>query len=123
MQVELLDFDMRRQCVALERLHVRQSREIRAEMTLDERLHEAAFESLSAAGRIERQRGVQVQRARGVVLDARIQRVEEPVRLAEAKRRADVQRAGDALEQEIGRGIDRIEGEGSGAGFHGGSLT
>ena len=35
----------------------------------------------------------------------------------------DYERAGDALEQEIGRGIDRIEGEGSGAGFHGGSLT
>ena len=55
---------------------VRKSREVGAEMAIDERLHEARFEPLAAAGRVQRQCGVEPQRPRRVVLDACIQRIE-----------------------------------------------
>ena len=109
LHVELFDRDVGRQRVALLRGDVVQAREVVAEMTRHERPEEAAFEPGARRGRIEGKRGVQLEHARRVPFDAPVQHVEQPVRLADAERRADGQWPGDAREHAIDGEIQRID--------------
>jgi len=96
---------MRWQLVAHHGIGIGQAREVRAEMTLGERLHEAGFQPGTAARRVQRQGGIQLQRPRGIVFHSGIQGVEQPVRLAQREWGANAQGAIDPLQQPVDGGV------------------
>ena len=59
LHVELLHLHVRRQCVALHRLYVRQAREVVAEVACSEGCHEASLQPLATRRWIEREGGVE----------------------------------------------------------------
>src|SRR5207342_1953487 len=88
---------------------VSQPREVVTEVARHERTEEARFQALAGSRRIQGQRGIQVQRARGIAFHARIQRVQQSMRLADAQWRAEPQRAVDPRQHEVDRGVEGIE--------------
>ncbi len=107
LHVELFHLHVRRQAVADHRIGIGQAREVVTEMALRERRHEAGFQPAGGRlGRVQRQRGVDLQRPRRVVLDPGIQRVEQSMRFAQGQRRADAQRAVHPLQQPVGGRVE-----------------
>ncbi|KAG1252251.1 hypothetical protein G6F66_015231 [Rhizopus arrhizus] len=75
-------------------------------MALRERGHEARFQAIAARlRRVQRQRGIQRQGPRRILLDACIQRIEQPMRLAQCQRRPDPQRPVHARKQPVDGGV------------------
>ncbi|KAG1253348.1 hypothetical protein G6F68_011379 [Rhizopus microsporus] len=106
LHVELFHLHMCRQRVARDRIGIGQAREIVAKMALRERGHEARFQAIAARlRRVQRQRGIQLQWPRRILLDACIQRIEQPMRLAQCQRRPDPQRPVHARKQPVDGGV------------------
>ncbi len=114
LHVELLDLDMRRQCVALHRLHVGQARKVLAEMTRGERPQEAGFQPGFGLRRIQRQRGVQEPGTRRILFQPGIQRVDQAVRFADAQRRAHAQGLRCLPQDEVDGFVEGIQMDGHG---------
>jgi hypothetical protein len=74
-----------------------------AEVALDEGTQEASLQAGPRRGRIERERGVDAQTARRLRDDARVQGVEQAMRLAEPERRGDPDLAAGAREDRVHR--------------------
>jgi len=106
LHVELFHLHMCRQRIARDRIGIGQAREIVAEMALRERRHEARFQAVAARlRRVQRQRGIQLQRSRWIVLDACIKGIEQPMRLAQCQRCPDPQWPVHARKQPVDGGV------------------
>ena len=89
---------------------------------MHERAQEARLQVVAAGlGRVQRQRGVQVQRPRRIVFDARVQCIEQAMRLADAQRRPDLQRSLDACKQRGNGIVQGLEAERDAGFVHGGA--
>ncbi|MNV06503.1 hypothetical protein D3C71_968850 [compost metagenome] len=84
LHIELFDLHVRGQGIARDSVGVDQTGKVVAEMTFGEGPQEARFQTIAfGLRRIQRQRGVQLQRARSIGFHPRVQRIEQPVRLAQ----------------------------------------
>jgi len=101
LHVELFHHDVVRQRIALHGVDVCQSREIIAEMARGEGAEEATLQPGRRGRRIQRQRRVDFHAARRISFDPFVQRIQQPMRLADAKWRADAQGAGNPLEKQV----------------------
>jgi hypothetical protein len=112
LEVELLDLDMRRQRVALDRVDVLQAREIVAELAADERRQQPALQIVCRHRRVQRQRGVQMHRARRIGGAAVVERVEQTMRFADAQWGGQMQRAVDVGEEGVDRVFETVQTQG-----------
>ena len=109
LDVELLDRDVGRQCIADFRIDPCQAREIRAELAREERIEKARRERVRRARRRQRKRRADREMDRRIRGDARVDGVQQPVRLADAERRTHHDALADPREQEFHGRVEVVE--------------
>jgi len=105
LQIEFVHADIRRQRARMQRCHIVQIGIVAAEMAFEEWTEEAPLEIALRMRPGQRQRRVQREFQRGVLFHARINGVQQHIRLAQSERRSDTQVASRVGENAFDAGI------------------